>query len=163
MGRSSPRLMRFAVGGFITFQSDTTIDRLSFDEISKPIISTLADQNYIPSRDLDKIQLLIVVYWGTTFGSASLNGLPGAAKDMIDLADAKLLGFANDNVFGESFGDPSSMYNAILMQTHGEVISAIELNRYFVILLAVDFHTVRHHGKPKLLWGTRISSFGEAS
>lgn len=140
----------------MSFQSDDTVDHMSFDDITKIIVAPLAAQNYLPSHDIDKIQLLIVVYWGTTFGSGSTNGIPGGEKDLIDLADAKLLGFASDNVFGAGFGDPSNMLYNIIKQTHGDVMSAIEMNRYFIILLAVDFQSARKK-KVTLLWSTRIS------
>jgi hypothetical protein len=156
-GSFKPETYALAVGGSMTFEKDATIDHFSFDEISNTIVGPLATQNYIPSHDLDKIQLMIVVYWGSVFGSRNLNGAPGVVKDSLDLANAKLLGFVSDNVFGAGFGDPSNLHYAIIKRTHGDVMSAIEQNRYFILLLAIDYQSAWKKKKVTLLWSTRIS------
>ena len=156
-GSFKPETYAFAVGGFMSPRSDDSIDKLGFDSISKTIRAQLDDQKYLPSHDLNKIDLLIVVYWGTTFGTSKSNAMPGGFKDAIDLNNASLLGFDSDGVFGRGFADPSNMRAAILRETHAEVMSAIELDRYYVILLAIDFQEVWKHKRVKLLWETRIS------
>jgi hypothetical protein len=156
-GSFKPETYALAVGGYMTYEPDAALDSFSFDEVSKTLVGPLAGQNYVPSHDLDKIDLLIVVYWGKLFGSETLKGLPGVVIDSIDLANAKLLGFVSDNVFGVGFGDPSNMHYKIIKQTHGKVVSAIEANRYFILLLAIDFQSAWKAKKVTLLWSTRIS------
>jgi len=156
-GSFKPETYAFAVGGFMSRQGDDSIDKLGFDSISKTIRAQLDGQKYLPSHDLSKIDLLIVVYWGTTFGTSRIHTMQGGFKDAIDLNNASLLGFDSDGVFGRGFADPSNMRSAILKQTHAEVMSAIEMDRYYVILLAIDFQEVWKHKKVKLLWETRIS------
>jgi hypothetical protein len=156
-GSFKPETYALAVGGAMIFEKDPTIDNFSFQEISNIIVGPLAGQNYVPSHDLDKIKLLIVVYWGTVFGSRNLSGAPGVVIDSLDLANAKLLGFVSDNVFGAGFGDPSNLHYAIIKRTHGEVMNAIDQNRYFIILLAIDYQAARAKKNVGLLWETRIS------
>jgi hypothetical protein len=156
-GSFKPETYALGIGGFMSYEVDTALENFSFDEVSKTLVGPLAGQNYIPSRDLNKIDLLIVVYWGKRFGSEHLQGVPGVVIDSIDLANAKLMGFVSDNVFGVGFGDPSNMHYHIIKETHGQVVSAIEANRYFIILLAVDFQSAWKKKKVTLLWSTRIS------
>ncbi len=156
-GSFKPETYAFAVGGLLSPKSDDSIDNLTFDSISRTIRVQLDGQKYVPSHDLDRIKLLIVVYWGTTFGTSGVQAMQGGAKDRLDLQNASLLGFDSDGVFGRGFADPSNMRSAILRQTHAEVMSALELNRYYVVLLAIDFQAVWKQRKVKLLWETRIS------
>lgn len=156
-GSFKPETYAFAVGGFMSPRGDDSIDKLGFDSISKTIRVQLDAQKYLPSHDLNKIDLLIVVYWGTTFGTGGTQAMAGGFKDQMDLNNASFMGFDSDGVFSAGFADPSNMRSAILKQTHAAVMSAIELNRYYVILLAIDFQEVWKHKKVKLLWETRIS------
>jgi hypothetical protein len=49
------------------------------------------------------------------------------------------------------------MHYSIIKQTHGEMMGAIEQNRYFIILLAIDYQSAWKKKKVTLLWSTRIS------
>ena len=155
-GSFRPETYALAVGGFVGVRSDETIDDLSFDSISHTLATSLADQKYIPTHDIDKVQLLIVVYWGTTYGTGKIPML-GGLKDAVDLKNALLLGFDSESVFGDGFGDPSNIRSEIMRQTHTEAMSAIEMDRYYVILIAIDFQAALKQKKVKLLWETRIS------
>ncbi|HEY4988822.1 MAG TPA: hypothetical protein VII09_03395 [Opitutaceae bacterium] len=155
-GSFRPETYALAVGGFVGVRADETIDDLSFDSISHTLALSLADQKYIPTRDIDKVQLLIVVYWGTTYGTGKIPML-GGLKDAVDLKNALLLGFDSESVFGDGFGDPSNIRTEIMRQTHTAAMSAIEMDRYYVILIAIDFQAALKRKKVKLLWETRIS------
>ena len=49
--------------------NDFTIDKLSFHYIANAISPTLTRQNYLPAKDPNQTDLLIMVYWGTTCGT----------------------------------------------------------------------------------------------
>jgi hypothetical protein len=155
-GSFRPETYALAIGGFVGVRADETIDNLSFDSISHTLASSLADQKYIPTHDLDRVQLLVVVYWGTTYGTNS-GPMLGGLKDAIDLKNALKLGFDSEKVFGDGFGDPSNIRSEIMRQTHTEAMSAIEMDRYYVILIALDFQAALRQKKVRLLWETRIS------
>jgi hypothetical protein len=53
-------------GNFGGPRVDVTIDRMSFDDVSRVITPPLATLNYVPSEDPAASNLLIVVFWGTT-------------------------------------------------------------------------------------------------
>jgi hypothetical protein len=46
--------------------SDATIDKVKFIDVARVIAGPLANQKYLPSKDPNKVKLLIMVYWGTT-------------------------------------------------------------------------------------------------
>lgn len=121
---------------------DDTIDHTTFDEMAKTIAGPLASQNYVPTPDAGATHLLIMVFWGKTYGSAG--NLLGGLKDYIDAKNARLLGFDSESVVG-SLSDHSAAFfgrsfNMGLKQNlHSDVMSALEVNRYFVILRAFDF------------------------
>ncbi len=49
---------------------DASIDNLKFIDIARTISQPLGEKNFIPAKDPAKTKLLIMVYWGTTAGSA---------------------------------------------------------------------------------------------
>jgi hypothetical protein len=51
------------VGGPMT---DPSIDKLTFLDVARVIAVPLAEQNYLPDRDVNSTKLLIMVYWGLT-------------------------------------------------------------------------------------------------
>jgi hypothetical protein len=66
-GSFVPETYVFKEGGnFGGPRVDATMDRLSFDDVSKVIGRALASQNYVPGEDRESLSLLILVYWGTT-------------------------------------------------------------------------------------------------
>jgi hypothetical protein len=134
--------------------ADPTIDRVSFDEIAEQISGALAKRNYLPSRDPKKIDLLIVVFWGTTVPpveyhepfvpvvSGSLPSLLSEPQRPSEAEFRRILQKRNEaaNLLGFSQEDP-------------ELLS----RRYFVVLLAYDFRLKLTRGTSKLLWETRFS------
>ncbi|HTO02473.1 MAG TPA: hypothetical protein VL069_02170 [Opitutus sp.] len=51
-----------------------SIDKLSFNEIARTIAVPLAERGYFPAPDPDNTDLLIFVFWGTTYGSRDQSG-----------------------------------------------------------------------------------------
>jgi len=144
--------------------SDPTFDAVDFSSIVHIIAVPLAKQNYVPGFDPKATKLFIIVYWGLTTGAR--NTLDGYSQDMLNFANAKLLGFDTEPPFdsmrnptedaGEFFWGPSYRDN-FLRKMHQATMSQVEINRYYVILRAYDFQTAWKEKKLKLLWETRFS------
>ena len=145
---------------------DETIDNLHFIDVARTIAVPLAGQNYLPAKDPNKTRLLIMVYWGTTAGTAeSPNAIDPKNseeklmfKDQFDRADfqnARLLGYDSEGVIGTDYGR-NLLLTALHRKTE-DLTEEIEDNRYFVVLMAFDFQLMWKQRKPKLLWETRFS------
>jgi len=165
-GSYSPETFAFGKGGKIDYldMRDPTFDDVGFKAIARMIAGPLAEQNYLPARNPDTTKLLIMVYWGTTIGG--VNTRDGYLRDQVNYANAKLLGFDTEGPFQgmtDPLSDPSASFFGVsfrqkfLDNVHGDTMSAIEVNRYFVILRAFDFQTAWRQKKMKLLWETRFS------
>lgn len=140
--------------------SDPTIDDVSFGTLSRTIAHSLGEQNYIPTRDPNGTNLLIMVYWGRSSGSYL--STDGASNDSIDAWNAQLMGFDSDRFIRERtdvstafFG--RSLRSMIVDQVHSAEISALQMDRYYVVMRAFDFQAAWRQRKIKLLWETRFS------
>jgi hypothetical protein len=139
---------------------DGTIDNLSFLDIARIISGPLADQGYLPSRDPKRTNLLIMVYWGTTTVPPPLDEGPVETmdirvRDRLDYENAMLLGYDSEGLIGTEWGN---MMELTALRWHRrELVSEIEFNRYFVVLMAYDFQMLWKQKKHKLLWETRFS------
>jgi hypothetical protein len=72
-GSFQPETYTFGEGGRLAGSArDETIDRLTFLDVAKVIAGPLEKKNFLPvgDRNPEKTRLLIMVYWGTTFGTA---------------------------------------------------------------------------------------------
>lgn len=162
-GSLKPETYAFGNGGFVTAGAsggdtpgpsrDGTIDGLGFDSIAKAMQGPLSGQNYALSLDPDSTNLLVMVFWGTTVGG--YHEKMGKFRDMLDLKNAALLGFDSEGTFSQGFGN--NIHSNIQKQVHSQMMTALEMNRYFVILRAFDFQASRKDKKLKLLWETRFS------
>jgi hypothetical protein len=166
-GSYKPETFAFGDGGVLEpgisdqySRVDPTIDNLSFDAIARMLAGPLASRNYVAARDPRSTNLLIVVYWGTTIGG--VNTRDGALRDYINYNNAKLLGFDSEG-FIKDMVDPSTVFygrnfmERLLSEVHSDVLSAVEVNRYYVILRAFDFQAAWKHKERRLLWETRFS------
>jgi hypothetical protein len=139
---------------------DPTIDDVSFNSIVGMLAGPLARQNYISVRDPNATKLLIMVSWGRTLGSHHVSD--GNYRDTLNYQNARLLGFDSDYSVA-SMVDPStvfygrSIWAGMLDNLHADVLSAIEVDRYFVVLRAYDFQRAWKQKNLKLLWETRFS------
>jgi hypothetical protein len=145
---------------------DASIDKLSFMDVARVIAVSLRAQNYVPAKDLRTQKLLIMLHWGTTIVNSSFSGaIPGKGsltfqeilqRDQVDSMNARMLGFDSARLIGTDYGNfighigPLGAYR-------DELLSEIEENRYFVILVAYDFQRFRKEKKLKMLWETRFS------
>jgi hypothetical protein len=139
---------------------DPTLDDLKFPEIVRSLAGPLASQNYISVKDPNATKLLIMVSWGRTIGGAHTSD--GNLRDMLNFENARLLGFDTEYAIS-SMEDASTVFfgrsirSGIIDNLHADVLSAIEVDRYYVILRAYDFQAAWKQKNLKLLWETRFS------
>lgn len=161
-GSFRPETYAFGEGGILgTFLiSDPTFDGVGFTEIARMLAEPLASQSYVPARDAEATNLLIMVFWGETTGG--VNTQDGALRDELNFKNARLLGFDSEGSI-QSMSDASTPFfgrsfrSAMLNEVHSDVLSAIEVNRYYVILRAFDFQAAWKQRRMKMLWETRFS------
>jgi len=166
---------------------DDSIDKLQFEDVAHVIAEPLAGRNYLPAKVSKNTQLLIMVYWGTTAvpgpssdsiaydqlsaaqantsgSDASLSELSSAMtmvdvtnkmRDQIDYKNAQMLGYDAPGTIGTDYGN--HIRGGPLGVERQELIDEIEVNRYFVVLMAYDFQIMLKQKKHKLLWETRFS------
>jgi hypothetical protein len=161
-GSFRPETFAFGNGGCVDvlIMRDPTIDDLSFGGIAHMVAAPLAAQAYLPAADPGGTNLLVMVFWGTTFGS--INTADGALKDSINAKNAVLLGFNTESFLADTFhtslpGFGTNFRAGMLRNVHSDVLSALEVNRYFVVLRAFDFQVAWRQRKLRLLWETRFS------
>jgi hypothetical protein len=148
----------YLLGEYMT--NDPTLNDLTFPGIVRMLSGPLASQNYISVRDPNATNLLIMVHWGRTVGGA--HARDGSTRDLLNFDNAKLLGFDSDYSI-QSMTDPSTVYfgrsfrSGMLDNLHADVLSAIEVDRYYVILRAYDFQAAWKEKKLNLQWETRFS------
>lgn len=135
--------------------ADPTIDQLGFTQIAKMLAEPLASQSYLRATDANSTDLLIMVYWGRTIGTTKVTD--GNAKDAIDFFNASLMGFDEDARYLGGGNPGYSIMGSIIRNVHAATLSAVEVDRYYVILRAYDFQSAWKLRKRKLLWETRFS------
>ena len=160
-GTFQPETFAFGDGGLLPVPvipgllfSDPTIDGLNFTGIARMLAGPLAGQNYVRALDPAATRLLIVVYWGRTIGTTRITD--GPTKDRINFFNASLMGFESEaHLLGESSGD--TVLGQLVRNVHASAMSAVEMDRYYVILRAFDFQAAWRQRRAKLLWETRFS------
>ncbi len=176
-GSFAPEYYAFGRGGaWSGAMNDASIDKLTFLDIAHTIVSPLASQNYIPSKDPRQAKMLIMIYWGTTHAPEHANestemehlqdvqkkgGFTAAMaavaaenrqREQDDLLNVKMLGY--DSWWERTQGDRRG---TALELGQTDMIGEIEANRYFVVLMAYDFQELWKHRKNVLLWEIRFS------
>jgi len=156
-GSFAPESYAFGNGGqWDIAMVDKSIDSLSFSSIARTLSASLSGQNFVQASDPATTKLLIVVYWGTTSGSAEAPGLRtqvasgsvvtnGGISELNDIRNARMLGINFQDDRSPARYDPLSLQDEI------------EANRYFVGLVAYDFQELWRHKVRKVLWVTRYS------
>jgi len=76
-------------------------------------------------------------------------------RDQIDFKNAAMLGYDSEGTIGTDYGRYIS-HTALGTRARDDV-AEIEMNRYFVVLMAYDFQLLLKQKKHKLLWETRFS------
>jgi len=76
-------------------------------------------------------------------------------RDMTDFKNVQMLGYDLEGVIGTEYG--SYVRGTAFGVKRDDLVSEIEQNRYFVVLMAYDFQLMWKQKKHKLLWETRFS------
>jgi len=76
-------------------------------------------------------------------------------RDHLDYTNAQMLGYDSENLIGTEYG--AAIKYTALRYHREDLVSEIEQNRYFVVLMAYDFQLMWKQKKHKLLWETRFS------
>ena len=148
----------YVLGAYVT--DDPTMNGLTFRGVTGVLAGPLASQNYVSVPDPKATKLLIMVYWGRTVGANHVRD--GSVRDQLNFENARLLGFDSEVNF-RAMIDPSTVYfgrnfqSDLLDNLHADVTSAIEVDRYYVILRAYDFQAAWRQKRLNLLWTTRFS------
>ncbi len=88
-------------------------------------------------------------------GATVLLNMENHQHDATDFKNAAMLGYDAAGVIGTDYG--LELRRTPQRVRRDELISEIEENRYFVVLMAYDFQLMWKHKKHKLLWETRFS------
>lgn len=172
-GSVQPEEYAFGEGGRLDAPfRDASIEKLSFKDVAGVISAQLRSQHYIPAKSLNSEKLLIMLYWGTTTrpdevsttsghafsatGNGGMLAMDNIQRDLLDFKNAKILGYNAEATIQSDFGNflTTSGMTGLLQ---AELISELEDNRYFVVLMAYDFQLLRRQNKHKMLWQTRFS------
>ncbi len=178
---TKPESYLFFQGKFYTgVIRDSDLDHAQFNWIVQVLGKDLAKQNYFPSTDLKDADLLIVVHWGTTevyqadfadsFVLPKAPYLPGIDPRpnlhdsniqmvVLDLREQlrdyyrtlHLLGY------GQQLSEEQAKKQAGPNPEEHTLFQSMNRERYFVILMAYDYRTMKKGVRPRLLWSTRFS------
>ncbi len=169
--------------------ADGSLDRMSFDTLTRTLAVNLAAQEYYPTKDAASANLLIRVFWGATIiqddpqralAMEALNTALGeysATYAATETGDTGDINVAMEQIgSGQEFAQNAALRNASLlgyrraldrlsrkaMPSPEELTLRTELSeeRYFVVLMAYDYQFMMREKKPKLLWVTRLSMRG---
>lgn len=151
-GSFKPETFAFADGGIHDGENAAadSVSRLTFDEIAKIIARPLHSQNYISGSDVESVDLMIVLFWGTTKRTKDRP----TAYQMIESKNVRILGFEKEKMRADSL-----FFTSIARDFYDEFQS----DRYFVVLKAYDFQLARTQKQLKLLWESRVSIIRQAS
>jgi hypothetical protein len=162
------------------------MDKLTFEDVSRVIAVPLAVQNYLPSDEPSKTDLLIAVYWGVTIvpndvmaysaresqqlrdqasGLAVTTTGRGNIAHPASMADAEEFSYVEamtdariDAVSSNILGYTEEIQRTSRQDPHILTLKdEVERDRYYVVLLAYDYQLGRRFGLHKLLWETRFS------
>jgi hypothetical protein len=148
-GSFKPEFYVFGEGGCWTRPvADPWMDKLTFPMIGHIIAGPLAKQNYRPALKSADAELLIVVFWGSTEGSYSLDRDSFGERDMLEGRNARILGYTD--ALERAYFAP---HMSFAQDTRAELGNS----RYYVVLQAYDFKTAVKEKKLKPLWITRLS------
>lgn len=189
-GKPLPESYVFMEGEYLgSGTADRSLDRMSFETLTRTLAVNLAAQEYYPTKDAASANLLIRVFWGATIiqedpqralAMEALNTALGeysATYAATETGDTGDINVALEQIgAGQEGAETAAMRNAALlgyrraldrlsrkaMPSPEEISLRTELSeeRYFVVLMGYDYQFMRREKKPKLLWVTRLSMRG---
>lgn len=147
-GTFEPESYAFAVGGMYEGQSvaGDPISSMAPHEVLRALTVPLARQGFAASTDPEATRLLLMVFWGSTRDTSGKDTV--TAADLVEASNARILGFERE------VAKARDLYFTSLAR---DVFEELRAGRYFVVIRAFDFQSVRRHKQYKLLWESRFS------
>lgn len=185
-GVAKPMTYQVAKGKFyVGAMNDKRMQTFTFEDIVNDMSKHLAKQNFYPYQGEGTGDMLIIVHYGVTEYEESIMELMGyTSEEEMGLGDVGFEGIASDGAgmnaiadlgFNQSLQNSSGSSNARSMgqkanllgmeeaygfytnnQDKYELMSMLDEERYFVILMAYDMESIKAK-ESKLLWTTRYS------
>ena len=151
-GSFKPETFAFADGGLHDGENvgGDSVSELTFDEIAHIIAKPLQSQNYLPSSDVESVDLMIMLHWGTTKRTKD----KPTAYELIESRNVRILGFDQEKIKADSLS-----FTSIARDFYDELQS----DRYFIVLKAYDFQLARTDKRLKLMWESRVSIIRQAA
>jgi hypothetical protein len=147
-GGFKPETYAFAEGGLfngIEVAKDTVND-VGFGNVARTVADALKTQGYVSSKDPEKVDHMIMLWYGTTVN------LKGAIKVPwyydVRAENTRILGFEKEQSRADSLAFATSS---------NDFYDEFYSDRYFVVLKAYDFQVARKEKRLKLLWESRFS------
>jgi len=84
-------------------ERDPSSEKVKFEDVERAIAGPLAEQDYVSTRDPNKTELLIMVYWGTTTGS----GTPGAVTYHANVTPSSIKSASYPSTLAQENGRPA--------------------------------------------------------
>ncbi len=162
--------------------SDKSLRTPSFDEIIGTLAENMKERNYYPAADAMKSDLLIIVHYGTTSVQQDLEELflidptdPYAEQsdpdgfsevyndlhdeiDDLDYIARERVAQHQGSMDNSRLGIGKALDRKNINKTEEfDLRVELEDERYFIILMAYDFHKIRENNERELLWTTRFS------
>lgn len=185
-GSSKPMTYQVAKGRFYRGgMNDKRMETFTFEDIVNDMAQHMRKQEFYPYQGEGTGDMLVVVHYGVTEYEESLMELMGyTSEEEMGLGDVGFEGIASDGAgmnaiadlsFNQSLQNSGSSSSARSMgqkanllgmeeaygfytndQDKYELMSMLDEERYFVILMAYDMNSIKAKD-PKLLWTTRYS------
>jgi len=147
-GGFKPETYAFADGGLFddVKAGGDTVSAVGFSNVARTVADALKIQSYVSSQDPEKVDQMIMLWYGTTMN------LKGAVKPPwyqdVRMQNTRILGFEKEQSRADSLSF-TTFANDFYDEFHSD--------RYFVVLKAYDFQVARTEKRLKLLWESRFS------
>ena len=136
---------------------DKSIDELSFERIAHEIAPALKAQGYVSGTDVEKTDLLLMVYWGSSqsddhpavIAQEMFDPTNHSFRDQLNRQNAGVLGFREALGVQSPAGFQSSRAK--------DLLDDLEESRYWVVLVAVDLRIMLSERRTKPLWSIRYN------
>ena len=147
-GGFKPETYAFAEGGLFddVHVGNDTVSAVGFSNVAHTVGEALKIQSYVSSKDPEKVEQMIMLWYGTTMN------LKGSVKppwfQEVRVQNTRILGFEKEQSRADSLS-----FTTFASDFYDEFYS----DRYFVVLKAYDFQVARREKRLKLLWESRFS------
>jgi hypothetical protein len=160
--------------------ADKSLIKVDFMDIAQNLAVHLTKQNYYPSKDTDNNDVMIVVNWGVTAVEDDIMDLwnlnsQDEYEEIYGLGDNSTGGIERQlEIYGptpiQSWGEADRQKNSgilgfaetlqstnVMPQEQYDLESALNRERYFLVVMAYDYQKLKSKKEMDLLWITRFS------